>query len=131
MLIDRYFCYTFICTENPEAIVKYDAVARRQGALKSQGLVQMNMFMSQDEKRSGLLNNMKEASISTNSPAQESSNKSDYGRVEELNYLVTSLETEMTSRIMALNTLTEQIRQVRAEVRIPVFLLIFNWVCIF
>ena len=37
-------------------------------------------------------------------------------RVEELRYLVSSLETEMTSRIMALNVLTENIRAVRSEV---------------
>ena len=120
-------------------------MARREQALESQGLTAMNKFLQRPNTtpntastvpvdRSLNLNGLKSDEALSNNDSRDASPTQPHSaqnsvqqepdserdgseRVEELQYLVASLETEMTSRIMALNVLTENIRSVRAEVR--------------
>eukprot|EP00750_Incisomonas_marina_P012167 INCI16623.2.p2 GENE.INCI16623.2~~INCI16623.2.p2 ORF type:complete len:295 (-),score=63.96 INCI16623.2:2377-3261(-) len=126
-----YFCYTFITNENADAVENYDAMGCREAALASQGLSTMNKFLlrpshsqndpqSDDtEPESGIRKStfdFEEKPLPEQIISRQRDNADgDSERVEELRYLVASLETEMTSRIMALNVLTENIRAVRSE----------------
>lgn len=137
-----YFCYTFITNENAGAVKNYDAMACREAALASQGLSTMNKFLlrpghiQKDLPPPADDTEAAETRVSKPNPdvdkmpplPEQQGDKRQHGnggahaadgdseRVEELRYLVASLETEMTSRIMALNVLTENIRAVRSEV---------------
>lgn len=95
---------------------QYDAVRAREKALRSQGLTTTNKFLRREQHPPARTQTTKHGDEEVSATDGSLSAPQDE-RVQELKYLVASLETEMTSRIMSLNVLTENIRTARSLVR--------------